>query len=237
MMISKHTIDCKTNLFDQLVESTNMEQICSGRLGAIITDQDYQGTPLVRSTTKYTLSPQPFKQIHRDIIKELDYKFNNAMVELYDNKYCSMGFHSDLALDLDDNSVIAVYSCYQNEAATNLRKLIVKNKTTSKQMEIIMEHNSIIIFDTKFNRENLHKIVLSDNKQCYSWFGITYRLSKTYTQIIDGSVHIGNEPLTLATDDEANKLYKLRGQENRLTDFCYPSVSYTLSESDLLPIS
>ena len=41
--------------------------------------------------------------------------------------------------------------------------------------------------------------------------------------------------LTLADDDQRREFYHLRSRENNETDFAYPRLTYTISESDLMP--
>ena len=55
--------------------------------------------------------------------------FNNALIENYTNAYTTMGSHSDQALDLADESFIAIFSCYKHPEIANLpRKLLVELK-------------------------------------------------------------------------------------------------------------
>ncbi|KAB2389984.1 hypothetical protein F9B16_01700 [Actinomadura montaniterrae] len=41
--------------------------------------------------------------------------------------------------------------------------------------------------------------------------------------------------LTLADDEQRREFYRLRRRENNETDFAYPLLTYTVSESDLMP--
>ena len=41
--------------------------------------------------------------------------------------------------------------------------------------------------------------------------------------------------LTLADDEQRREFYRLRRRENNETDFTYPRMTYTISESDLMP--
>lgn len=246
-MFTKIILNYGQNLFDQLKEITNFENITRGREGAVLVDNSNNLIPLARSTTKYTNPAQKFKPIHYDIMQNIKDKttlnkinFNNALIEIYDNRYCTMGFHSDQALDLADDSYIAIYSCYQNIQNINPRKLIIQNKITSELGEIIMEQNSVILFQLSTNKQHLHKIVLEDvGKENNQWLGITFRLSKTFIE------HVNNIPyfyqtdnvLKLADKEESKIYYKLRSEENKSLDFTYPEITYTISESDLLPIN
>jgi hypothetical protein len=39
----------------------------------------------------------------------------------------------------------------------------------------------------------------------------------------------------LADDEQRNEFYQLRRRENKETDFTYPQLTCTISESDLMP--
>ncbi|HVJ18452.1 MAG TPA: hypothetical protein VM686_23695, partial [Polyangiaceae bacterium] len=68
------------------------------------------------------------------------------------------------------------------------------------------------------------------------WFGITFRTSKTLLRFEGGQPTLpSGARLTLASEDQRRELFQMRRRENEETSFVYPSVSYTLSESDLLP--
>ena len=242
-MFTKIILDYKKNLFQKLSEITDFENIIKGREGAVLVDVKNDLIPLVRTTTKYLKPAQKFKSIHYDIVEQIkekanisDIKFNNALIEIYDSSYCKMGFHSDQALDLADNSYIAIYSCYENYQDINQsRKLIIKNKKTEESSEIIMEHNSVILFPLSTNQHHLHKIILENNND-NRWLGITFRLAKTFIH------HINEIPffyqtdnvLTLANKEESGNFYKLRGKENKSLEFKYPKFNYTVSISDTL---
>lgn len=244
-MFTKIILDYKMNLFPDLIKSTDFEDITNGRKGAILVDPTNNLIPLVRTTTKYTKPAQKFKSIHYDIINEIkkganinEIKFNNVLIEVYDNKYTTMGFHSDQSLDLENGSYIAIYSCYENIKGTNYRNLIVKNKVTNELTEFIMEHNSVILFDFSTNQQYLHKIILKNNNINNRWLGITFRLSKTFIH------HINNIPyfyktdnvLMLANNEECKDFYKLRGKENKSLEFKYPDINFTISASDLIQV-
>jgi len=231
-MFTKIVLDYKQNLFPELTKVTEFEDITKGRMGAVLVDIQNDLIPLVRTTTKYTNPAQKFNLFHYDIMEKIGIKFNNALIEVYDNQYCTMGFHSDQALDLEDGSYIGIYSCYENHLnQTNPRKLIIKNKTTNKISEITMDHNSVILFQLSTNQQYLHKIILENNKsnQNNKWLGITFRLSKTFINPI-------NNVLKLANEEESKNFYKLRSEENKSLNFQYPEINYTISMSDLLPV-
>jgi len=245
-MFTKINLDNKTNLFPELLSITEFEDITKGRKGAILVDNRKDLIPLVRTTTKYIKPVQKFKQIHYNIMEKIRKKtnlnnigFNNALIELYDNQYCTMGFHTDQALDLADDTYIAIYSCYENPQL-NLRKLIIQNKITNKQSEIIMDHDSVIVFNLSTNQQHLHKIILeniqNNNNQ---WLGITFRLSKTFIQHINDIPYFYQTTniLRVANDEECKDFYQLRSKENKNIEYKYPEINYTISPSDLLRIT
>lgn len=241
-MFTKITLDFPHNLFPELQKSIKFEDVTKGRKGAILVDVQNDLIPLSRSTTKYNKPAQKFKQVHYDIINQIKEhitaEFNNAMIEIYDNRYCTMGFHSDQALDLAENSYIAIYSCYENPQVSNPRTLHIKNKKTNDVTEFTMTHNSVIIFNLETNQQHLHKIILEDNKLNNKWLGVTFRLSKTFILHVDNIPYINqtNDILKLATEEESRQFYKLRSEENKSLSFQYPYINYTISPSDLLPI-
>ena len=68
------------------------------------------------------------------------------------------------------------------------------------------------------------------------WLGLTFRTSKTIVRHRDGRAHFHDGTrLTLADDEQRRELYRLRHRENNEVDFSYPRISYTVSESDLMP--
>ena len=154
------------NVFTELSDATKFEDVCPGRVGAVIVQETTEGAvPIVRTTTQYMQPAQRFATIHyllmETIRKTPDIQFNNAMVEIYTPEYHKMGFHTDQTLDIEDNSYIAIFSCYENATVEeDVRVLKVENKLTKACSEIRMEHNSVILFSTGENRLHRHKIVL-----------------------------------------------------------------------------
>ncbi len=70
----------------------------------------------------------------------------------------------------------------------------------------------------------------------YYRLGLTFRTSKTRLRFVDGHPTLPNGAhLTLATEDQRRELFQMRRRENDETNFVYPQLSYTVSESDLLP--
>lgn len=220
-------------MFKILSSITKFEDITKGRQGAIIIDSHNNTIPIVRTTTIYKNENQPFLRIHRnmiDIIKKitkLPLEFNNAMVEIYTQEYKTMGYHSDQALDLADDSYICIFSCY-DEPACNVRKLQIKNKITNECSEVSLDNNSIVLFSTSTNKQHLHRIVLEG--ECSDWLGITFRLSKTYIEYINKVPYFCSNKLELlaATSEEKKEFYKLRSKENKEVNFVYPEINYTI---------
>jgi len=231
------TLDFPENLFPMLSKNL-FEPVVEGRkaLNLIRIKDDLY--PLVRTTTRYQNPALPFEEIHETIINkikeqflDLSLDFNNAMVEIYNNLYTSMGYHSDQALDLDKDSYIAIFSVYNNQKYVP-RTLMIQNKITKNISKIVMEHNSVILFSVKENAKHLHKIILEKNSKDTEWLGITFRLSKTMIKFIDNKPYFLNgEELILKNDKE---FYHLRTKENKEIEFEYPPLNYTISPSDLL---
>lgn len=136
-------------------------------------------------------------------------------------------------------SFIAVFSCYQNPEAAPPRKLTFEPKEAGgEKFEVPLTHNGIVAFSVTTNRRLKHKIVLdapghaSDNQ----WLGVTLRTSKTLIQHRDGHAYLPHGArLALADDGQSREFYQLRRRENHETDFTYPALTYTVSESDLVP--
>ncbi|WP_438290048.1 hypothetical protein [Streptomyces sp. HUAS TT7] len=234
------------NLFAELSASAYLEDVGKGRRGATLTKVDEAGdAPLVRTTTRYGSPTQRFRAVHERLAQQIQERaalsvgFNNALIESYTNAYTTMGSHSDQALDLANESFIAVFSCYQNPEASPPRKLIFESKGSGgEKFEIPLAHNSVIAFSVDSNRRLRHKIVLdapvlaADNQ----WLGVTFRTSKTFVRFRDGHAHLPQGAgLTSADDEQRREFYQLRRRENNETDFVYPLLTYTISESDLMP--
>ncbi|MGP3978302.1 hypothetical protein ACTWQF_30715 [Streptomyces sp. 8N114] len=248
--MSDEIISCalptEENLFAELSTSVRLEDVGKGRRGAVITKIDEAGgVPLVRTTTRYSSPTQRFRAVHERLAQQIQERaaisveFNNALIENYTNAYKTMGSHSDQALDLADESFIAVFSCYQHPEASPPRKLIFESKESGgEKFEIPLAHNSIVAFSVDLNRRLRHKIVLNtpvptaDNQ----WLGVTFRTSKTFVRFHDGHVYLQQGARLMSADDEQkSEFYRLRRRENNETDFIYPLLAYTISESDLMP--
>jgi hypothetical protein len=248
--ISDEIISCalatEENPFAELFASVRWEDLGKGRRGAVLTRvEEDGGVPLVRTTTRYGSPAQRFRGVHERLahrVREcagLPVGFNNALIESYTNAYRTMGSHSDQALDLADESFIAVFSCYRHPEEGPSRKLVFEAKgSAAEKFEIPLAQNGIVVFSVASNRRLRHKIVgdapasTADNP----WLGVTFRTSKTCVRYRDGQAYLPQGARLVAADDEQSReFYRLRRRENQETDFCYPALTCTVSESDLLP--
>ena len=230
-----------TPSFEELVGSVRFDHVTNGRRGAVIVKAGPNGIPIVRTTTSYRASAQLFRPIHAELARtisesgSLPATFNNALVEHYTNAYTTMKRHSDQAQDLADASFIAVYSCYR-EPELPSRRLIVQPKGAGARFEVPLDHGSVVVFSLDTNRLFTHAITLRTSAPQNDWFGITFRTSKTLLRFVDGRPTLpSGVHLTLASEDQRRELFQLRRRENEEPGFVYPSLSYTLSESDLVP--
>lgn len=232
--------------FTTLSTSTRFEDITIGRKGAILVEIENELIPIVRTTTRYSNPVQKFLPIHKEIVSHVrdlfssTIAFNNAIIEMYDSRYRTMKYHSDQALDLAEDSLICIYSCYEDELSTP-RKLKIKDKITNVQSELILHHNSVVLFSTATNKRFLHKIVLESSKGSNdsNWLGITFRLSKTFIRFVDELplFYPGGDVLRLGDADEIKEFHKQRSLENKSVDFVYPSITYTISTSDAMSLT
>ncbi|MFB9554357.1 alpha-ketoglutarate-dependent dioxygenase AlkB [Streptomyces roseoviridis] len=234
------------DLFAELSASVLFEDVGKGRRGAVLTRIDESGrVPLVRTTTRYGSPAQPFRPVHERLARRireraaLPGRFDNALVESYTHAYRTMGSHSDQALDLAENSFIAVFSCYRDPSAGPSRKLVFEEKGPGTEtFEIPLAHHGVVAFSTATNRRLRHRILLDAPAQApdNTWLGVTFRMSKTLVRYHDGHVHLPEGArLTAADEEQRRAFYRLRRRENEETDFVYPPLTYTVSESDLMP--
>jgi hypothetical protein len=235
------------NLFEELLASVRFEDVGKGRQGAVLVKIGETGSiPIVRTTTRYNVPAQCFQLLHEQLAQQIQKSaallvgFNNALIENYTNAYTTMGSHSDQALDLADESFIAIFSCYkQPEIANSPRKLLVESKVTGDdRIEIPLIHNSVVLFSIDTNQRLKHKIVLDKSAETpeNQWLGITFRTSKTFVRFHDKYAYfLDDTRLTLANDEQRREFYHLRSRENTEVDFTYPRITYTISESDMMP--
>jgi hypothetical protein len=228
--------------FDDIEKDNIFETITNGRKACILADKKDETTPIVRSTTQYTHPDKDFNSIYYNIVDNLksktalDIYFNNAMVEIYDDYYTKMKYHTDQTLDLDDDSYIGIYSLYKNEEVKDSEKRVlkIKDRKTNKINEILMDHNSLILFSSEINKKFLHKIILPNGKSGNKWMGITFRKSKSFVRFIDNEPYLNGVKLHLASEEERKKFYNMRSRENKDMKFEYPDINYTLSETDVI---
>jgi len=256
-MFQKFIIENESNIFNQLENSVEFENINNGRKGTNIVDYKNNLIPIIRTTTIYNNPSQKFKTIHYNIINKIkkmvnieNIEFNNGLIEIYDSNYYKMSYHSDQSLDLEEESYICIFSCYDNPI--NQRTLNIKSKITNERSNIELENNSLVLFSVKTNSNYLHKIVLNKKEPNNRWLGITFRMSKTYIYFINEIPYFinineipyfinineipyfynKNKILRIANEDEKKQFYKLRGEENKSTNFYYPEIDYTISFGD-----
>ena len=248
------------NPFQTLIQSAAFEKLGKGRKGTVLVATDEKrGTPIVRTTARFGRPANAFRPIHFELantIREVSgqpTEYNNALIETYTNAYTKMGFHSDLALDLEHGSCIALFSCYKNaEATSNPRRLLVQSKSVPSttrptsgearvKVDIALPHQSVVLFSVAANQRYQHKIVLmnSDPRDENQWLGVTFRQSKTYVRYDNEKVDLEDgTPLMCANEEQRSEFLALRKKENHETDFEYPPIAYTISDSDLLaPVS
>ena len=242
--IRSYALPIDGNPFAELFASTQFEAVGKGRLGAVLVKVDEAGdVPLVRTTTRYGLAAQRFRAVHERLAQQIRERaalavgFNNALIESYTNAYTTMGAHSDQATDLADGSFIAVFSCYEHPEVNPPRTLVVEPKASGDDgFEIPLTHNGVVVFSVDTNRLFRHKIVLDRSAAENRWLGVTFRTSRTLVRFLDGHPCFPDGTrLTPADEDQRREFYRLRRRENTETDFTYPPLSYTVSESDLLP--
>lgn len=235
------------NRFEALFASVRFEDVGNGRQGAVLVRADeVRGIPIVRTTTRYATPAQVFGPLHEQLslliqmAASLPTGFNNALVENYTPAYATMGGHSDQALDLADGSFIAVFSCYQDPPTGKPpRKLLIEAKGgRGREVEVPLAHNSAIVFSVDSNRRFRHRIVLDPASRPAEnrWLGVTFRVSKTFVRYRGENAQFeADVSVTLATEEQRREFYRLRKRENNETDFAYPRITYTISESDLMP--
>jgi hypothetical protein len=228
--------------FEELYAACSLEICGKGRQGAVLVKcESDDAVPIVRTTTEYKNPAQKFGSIHNNLVVAIqksfgmDLKFNNALMEVYDDAYCKMGFHSDQSLDLEDDSFICLFSVYENPSNGGLRSLKIENKASKECGEIILEHGSAVLFSTKTNHSHVHKIVLARGAKNNRWLGITFRCSKTFVRFENEVPYFRGKQLSLASEQEKKRFFHLKANEND-TDgkFLNQEIDFTISRSDLM---
>jgi hypothetical protein len=249
MLFERYSIHHDKNFFPLLYQSVKWEDFSKGRQIAVLHRPENDSVPLVRTTTVYETPSQPFQPIHQSVINRIqedsgieNLQLNNAMLEVYDTRYRTMKFHTDQALDLDPDSYICLFSCYEHGADSHPRVLTVKDKDSGEEYELQLLHHSVVVFSTATNQKHLHKIEGRDLPKNHDnrWMGFTLRLARTSVKFIDdvptlisGQVQQGE--LTVATEEERKAFFGSKGLENKSADFKWPDIQYTISPSDRMP--
>lgn len=208
------------NVFEELSRDVIFEPFGRGRRCAVGIERNADGgTAMVRSTTKFLAPHQCMPASIRHLSQRLcgiipGARFNNALIEQYTHEYRTMGAHSDMALDLADDSWICLFTCYDNPSEPDLRQLVVFDKARKKEQRFLLHHCSAVWFSTADNCTHKHAIlpVGDDISSRSTWLGITFRCSKRSVTHRDGRTFLETgEELVMATD---RQLYKERGEEN-----------------------
>ncbi|WP_051733256.1 hypothetical protein [Kitasatospora phosalacinea] len=249
------------NLFPELFESVRWEEAGKGRRSAVLVRVGADGAvPLVRTTARYANPAQRFRPVHERLARRISERaglpagpdgggpdgagfdgagFDNVLAEVYTNAYTTMGAHSDLALDLAEGSVIALFSCYRDPDAVRPRKLVFRPKdgVPGAEFEIPLLHHGLVVFSLAANRRFKHRILLDPPARAVDneWLGLTFRTSATPVRHRDGRALLPHGELLLATEEQRREFHRMRRRENDETDFDYPPLAYTVSGSDLLP--
>jgi hypothetical protein len=211
----------------------------------VLVRPEARGIPIVRTTTAYAAPAQLFGEEHEELADRirdeasLPLRFNNALAEVYDDAYATMGAHSDQALDLQAGSFIAVYSCYEHPdlASPPPRTLLVESKERGgPRFEVPLLHNNAVVFSLDANNKYRHRIMLTTSGLAENrWLGLTFRTSKTHVQFREGLAFLAEAPLALADDQQLQEFRILKGRENREIGFAWPDLGFTASPSDTLP--
>lgn len=225
--------------------AAELEPVAPGRWGGVAVrlaaGTGASEVPLVRSTTVYHRPPRLFGLWLDALLPEE--VGNNALLEVYDDRYRTMGFHSDQAQDLADGSEISIYSFYRDPARAD-RRLVVQCKATRAVVrDIPLVHGGVVRFTTETNGAFRHRIELAGDGSGNQWLGVTARTAKTFVRFDDADsppriICVDDDAtlLRLATEPEARELYRRRSEENRACG-AYPwpaDVDYTISPSDLM---
>lgn len=261
---AEKNIDCTDIDFENLYKSVTLEDVGGGRkvanLTKLLRHSEYY---LVRTTSNYRNCNQIMSSLHYQIensfntniefenvvMNNMNFRgklhigridFNNVLFEVYTNEYRTMGYHSDQSLDLDPNSFIALFSCYENPDHPN-RILEVKSKTSGETLQILLKHKSVIIFSVYANSLFQHRIILDSSKDDTNnrWLGMTFRKSNTIVKYMENSVYVRGlnsgifSQLRLATEIEKKEFYKHKSLENSNIKYEYPYIDYTISVGDL----
>jgi hypothetical protein len=244
-MFSQHMIDLGPKTFEVLAQPEHLTQAARGRRGGLLVHVENEEVPLLRSSSAFD-SPCLFSECHYQLmqrIREVEAAalFNNAMIEMYDANYTTMGFHTDCGLDLAPGTFIALFSCYNDpDAVDNYRTLHIRNKTTNEETKLTLHHNSVVLWSVEANKQHVHSIILeaAAPSKKVAWLGLTLRCSKTFVRFDEDRVPrliASNKVLHLASVQEKHALFRQKGAENRLVEFDYnDGIDFTVSPGDLV---
>lgn len=231
-MFCKYRLEYWNDAFQEFFHAHAWTNLSHDRRAAMLVLPDADFIPIVRTTCP-TVSCWCFGLVHLRLMQAIDsasgnaHSFNNAMAEVYDPEYTKMRFHTDCALDLEDDSEICIFSCYEDEC-DHPRTLVTRDKESGKVEEMSMDHLSVIIFDVGANSRHVHKIVSNGCKA--RWLGLTLRTSKTFVTRQSVVFRHDGSKMTAATEHDRSMLFKLKGQENKLSSFKYPHIQFSLAE-------
>ena len=242
--------DLETDVtFDQINNSQKFPTLGKGRKGFIVYFPNSGKIPLIRSSTEYSsyesnsvietlldnINKQTFFQNSRD--GNIDSIFNNLMIEKYDRRYKTMGWHSDCYVDLEKGSNIGILSFYSNPGRPN-RILEFYNKTTGEPgPKILLKDKSMFLLTYQINLLYNHRIVASSDED-NEWIGVTLRKSKTYIKLEESipKILIPNDEwknLRLATFEDTKEFIKHKGRENINIEEQTANFDFVLFQSDL----
>lgn len=239
-MFTKYKLD--TNItFNNLHDEIEFEQINSSRkVSNLAKFSDFNDIPIVRTTSEYKNPIKKFSKSCDTLVKDLqkinsEFKFNNILAEIYNDKYCSMKWHSDQSLDLDPSSHIAIVSFVSNSNRTCNRFLEIQTKSGKFIESVSLDPGTAIIFSVDTNTKYNHRIVLY-TKSNNNWMGLCFRMSITYIKFINEIPYFVNtmKQLLLATTEQKHNIYELKSKENRLINFTYPIIEYSINPGDFI---
>jgi hypothetical protein len=191
-----------TPTFKDLTEGLAFEHLGRGRTAAVVFRRHASdAVPTVRTTAIYDAPAQQFTPtvtaladqicMFASSVIDASVPFNNGMLEIYDKQYRTMGFHSDMALDLTPRSTIAIYSVYDSESPDprKMRQLVVKHKERGDEETLVLAPGTVTVFSVANNRRFLHKIVAGSiraEEDDVRWLGVTLRTTCTFVKFHDG---------------------------------------------------
>lgn len=256
--------DLPLTIFEELSACTQLEAVGRGRFAAKIFNSDDNKIPLVRTTSSYEQPSQRMTPLHLRIIDQINKQLNvspplvlnNALVEIYRGTYDTMKFHSDQALDLQEDSSIVIFTCTNNPESKTPPRLHVRDKAHPvgpiikigwghsyvdnlfEEKVFPFNHCAAIVFSTQTNASHIHTIYqkCTENEQ---WLYITFRTARTFIEFKEHIPYFVNcwlapDRLHLADKSERQQFYQNKSNENNRTAFNPASVKikFTVSKGD-----